>query len=141
MDADSTPRQDPARLREYVAEELRVLLARRRMSGVQLAKHIGKSHTYVWRRLNGETAFDLDDLERIGVVLGVEPADLLPVRIGRPGQPTLANLERHDRPPTKTVHHGPKGRPGTAVGHRRTRLKRSLTAEERTILATSGSTS
>lgn len=131
MDADSTPRQDPARLREYVAEELRVLLARRRMSGVQLARHIGKSHTYVWRRLNGETAFDLDDLERIGVVLGVEPADLLPVRVGRPGQPTLANVELADRPRDNR----PKNRSDNGQSHHRTRLKRSLTAEERSILA------
>lgn len=134
MDADSTPRPDPARLREYVAEELRVLLARRRMSGVQLAKHIGKSHTYVWRRLNGETAFDLDDLERIGEALGVEPVDLLPVRIGRPGQPTVAKLELPDRPPTKTDSRGPKSRGGSVSPARRSKQKRALTAEERSLL-------
>ena len=70
-------------LRLGVAEEVRVLLARRRMSIVALAKAIGKSHTYVWRRLNGETAFDLDDLERIASTLGVTVLDLLPRSAGQ----------------------------------------------------------
>ena len=65
-------------LRGEVAEEIRALLARRRLSNIALARAIEKSHTYVWRRLNGETAFDLDDLERIAQLLGVTVADLLP---------------------------------------------------------------
>ena len=65
-------------LRAGVAEEVRALLARRRMSSTALARHIAKSHTYVWRRLNGETAFDLDDMEAIATALGVNIRALLP---------------------------------------------------------------
>ncbi|MDG4791880.1 helix-turn-helix transcriptional regulator [Micromonospora sp. WMMD1102] len=70
------------RLRELVAEEVRALLGRRQMSGAKLATAIDRSEMYVSRRLRGETAFDLDDLERIAGVLGVQVADLLPKREG-----------------------------------------------------------
>jgi len=65
-------------LREHVAEELRALLGRRKMSATQLARHMGVSQAYIWRRLNGETAFDLDDLEKIASILAVDVLDLLP---------------------------------------------------------------
>lgn len=64
------------RLGPTVAEELRALLARRRLSGVQLAKQIHKSQPYVSRRLNGDVAFDLDDLEAIAAVLDIQVTDL-----------------------------------------------------------------
>lgn len=67
-------------LRERTAEEIRVVLARRRMSATKLARELGVSQAYVWRRLSGETAFDLDDLEGIAGVLKVSVFDLLPQR-------------------------------------------------------------
>lgn len=66
------------RLREGVAEEIRSLMARRRISGVRLASEIGRTQAYVSRRLVGEVAFDVDDLERIARVLGVSVQALLP---------------------------------------------------------------
>jgi transcriptional regulator with XRE-family HTH domain len=65
-------------LRAYVAEEVRALMARRQVTAVELADRIGRSRTYVGRRLHGETAFDVDDLENIARVLAVEVADLMP---------------------------------------------------------------
>lgn len=65
-------------LREAVAEEIRAALARRRMSASALARALGKSQTYVWRRLSGETAFDTDDLEAIAGALRVPVVELLP---------------------------------------------------------------
>lgn len=65
-------------LRERTAEEIRALLARRKMSATQLGREMGISQAYIWRRLSGETAFDLDDLEKIAAILGVEVIDLLP---------------------------------------------------------------
>lgn len=53
-------------------------MARRRISGVKLAEGIGRAQQYVSRRLNGDVAFDLDDLEKIAVVLDVTLPDLLP---------------------------------------------------------------
>lgn len=76
MTASPVERTRP--LREVVSEEIRALLARRRMNGVQLALRIGRSQSYVSRRLTGETAFDTDDLERIAEVLGVNVNSLFP---------------------------------------------------------------
>lgn len=72
------------RLRLSVAEEVRALLARRRVSGVKLAETMGRSQAYISRRLNGETAFDLDDLAHIAAVLQVPVSDLLPRSGGGP---------------------------------------------------------
>lgn len=65
------------RLAAAVAEELRVLLVRKRLSGVQLAKLMGVSQPYLSRRLNGTVAFDLDDLERATRALDVDLLKLL----------------------------------------------------------------
>jgi Predicted transcriptional regulators len=64
-------------LRETTAEEIRSLMARRRLSGVDLAGRIGRSQSYFSRRLTGETAFDIDDLEGIAQVLGVTVTTLI----------------------------------------------------------------
>jgi len=65
-------------IRDHVATELRVLLARRRMSATELARRIGATQPYLWRRMSGEISFDLDDLQKIAAVLGVGVSDLLP---------------------------------------------------------------
>jgi transcriptional regulator with XRE-family HTH domain len=64
-----------------VAEEVRVALARRQMSGVKLAQQIGKSQVYVSRRLRGEVAFDVMDLALVAEALGISVTDLLPKRL------------------------------------------------------------
>lgn len=83
------------RLGPAVAEEVRALLARRRISGVQFAKKIGKSQPYFSRRLNGDVAFDLDDLEAIATALDIDVSDLFPSREGRSSRDfDLAPAER-----------------------------------------------
>lgn len=107
-------------LRDHVAEEVRALLGRRRMSSVALARSIGKSHTYVWRRLSGETAFDLDDLQAIAATLGVSPGSLLPRR-GDTETSHRVLPNRQKRPADRR----PIGRPAGSVrpnGQRRTSL-------------------
>lgn len=71
------PTAPPQRLRERAAEEIRVILARRRMSAAELARRAGLKQPYVSRRMTGETAFDLDDLEVIANALGVKVSDLI----------------------------------------------------------------
>lgn len=66
------------KLREYAAEEIRALLGRRKMSATQLGRQMGVSQAYIWRRLSGETAFDLDDLQKIAAILDVEVTSFLP---------------------------------------------------------------
>ena len=74
---------DQPLLREQVAEEVRAQLARKMMTGAEVAAAIDKSPMYVSRRVRGEVAFDLDDLQQIAKVLGVEIGELFPHREGR----------------------------------------------------------
>ena len=120
-----------APLRERVAEEVRVLLARKRLSATQLAKRMGVSQAYMWRRLSGETAFDLDDLERIGALLGVEPAELLP----RPANLSRSTNLDKTHAPVRPRDNRPKGRSENGLANRRTRQKRALTPEELSVIA------
>lgn len=69
------------RVREMVAEEVRVLLARRRLSASELARQIGVTQPYISRRLTGDTPFDVDDLERIADALDVPISDLMPAKV------------------------------------------------------------
>lgn len=62
-----------------MAEEIGVLMLRRRMKGaVELAEKIGMSQSAMSRRMVGDQAFDLDELDRIAEALGVGIVDLLP---------------------------------------------------------------
>lgn len=120
-------------MRERIAEEVRALMGRRRMRDGELARVIGRSHTYMYRRLSGETAFDADDLEMIARALGVNVVDLLPrdereVTVRYPDEPVtgrepVRNLPRSPlavtyptggRPPTRRLAQ-------TAQSSRRTR--------------------
>lgn len=56
------------------------MMARRRMSGRQLASTLGVSPAWVSYRLTGAQEIGLNDLQRIADVLGVEVHDLLPPR-------------------------------------------------------------
>jgi len=102
------------------------------MSGVQLAKEIGKSQPYFSRRINGTVSFDLDDLEAIAKVLEVDVTDLLPNREGRVnrdfdqapaerpvtvGQGFVAPSGRVTRPPKPKASPRPNGRPKPGTTH------------------------
>lgn len=95
-------------LRALVAEEVRALLARKRISATALAKSMGVSQTYVWRRLSGETAFDLDDLEKISKILECRVVDLLPRQPKGGGEVTARKPPVSVRP----TDNRPNGRPG-----------------------------
>ncbi len=60
-----------------VACEVRAELARRKMSGRELARRIAKSAVYVNRRISGEVEFSESDIRSIAAVLGVTAAKLL----------------------------------------------------------------
>lgn len=96
-DPDARPKP---RLRQQAAEEIRVILARRRMSASELARRTGLKQPYMSRRMTGETAFDLDDLEVIAAALGVTVAELLgPEGRGEGAQTTVPKLRVPDRRP------------------------------------------
>lgn len=70
-----------------VAEEIRAMLGRRRMSGRELARKLDVSPSWVSYRLTGTQEIGLNDLARIADALGVGIVDLLP-REQRGGRPT-----------------------------------------------------
>lgn len=76
MSETETVRDTPTR--EHVAEEIRALLGRRRLSASELARMMGVSQPYLSRRLTGDVAIDVDDLALIARILGVQMTDLLP---------------------------------------------------------------
>src|SRR5690554_4433352 len=75
-------------LSERVAEEIRAMLARRRVSGRELARRLGVSSPWVSNRLTGHLEIGLDELQRIADALEVEVADLLPRPVYRDGRRT-----------------------------------------------------
>lgn len=65
-------------LSTQVAEEVRAMMARRRISGRKLAEMLDVSPSWVSYRMTGVTPIGLDDLQRIAAALDAEVADLLP---------------------------------------------------------------
>jgi transcriptional regulator with XRE-family HTH domain len=128
-------------LRRRTAEEIRVLLARRMMSAAELARRTGMKQSTLARRMTGETAFDLDDLEAIAQALGVAVQELLPsaetvaksgqaefgyrleVAGPRMGDPKPAR-PRDNRPPGRAVGAPPPSVRRTALIDRPRRPKR-----------------
>lgn len=67
----------PARLNDRVAAEVRANMARVRMTQTELAEVLGLTQSVVSKRLRGKIAFTVEDLEKIAGALGVHPAVLL----------------------------------------------------------------
>jgi len=61
-----------------VAEEIRAMLGRKRMSQAHLARALGVSAMWISDRLRGVQPIDLNDLERIARALQVPVGSLLP---------------------------------------------------------------
>jgi transcriptional regulator with XRE-family HTH domain len=80
----------PRKLSEQAAEEIRAWMGRRRVTGAMLARTLGVSTAWVSYRLSGKQPIDLNDLEAIATVLGVEVIDLLP----KPPRPTRGYVHR-----------------------------------------------
>lgn len=98
IDATASATADTRPLTEQVAEEIRVAMVRRRVTGAKLARELGVSAAWVSYRLTGTQPIDLNDLQRIAAVLGVTPASLIP-NGGLPGrspsEPTVNPLQPH----------------------------------------------
>ena len=69
---------EAATLDQKIAEELRVVLARRHMSGRQLAAELGWGQMYLARRLNGRVTFSMMDLYQLTKALNISLQSLLP---------------------------------------------------------------
>lgn len=75
--SDETRDTREVRLHERATEEIRVLLARRKMSAAELARRAGQKPAALSRRMTGEIPFDLDELQVIARELGVTVMELL----------------------------------------------------------------
>lgn len=61
----------------HVAEEIRVALARRRMSQAALARRLDVTGAWLSYRLTGKQPIDLNDLEMIAAALDMRPVELI----------------------------------------------------------------
>lgn len=68
---------EPGAFARAVAEEVRLALTRHRISGAQLAGKIGRSQSYMSKRLRGEASFTANDVESICRVLHEDLLKLL----------------------------------------------------------------
>ncbi|MEF2979047.1 helix-turn-helix domain-containing protein [Subtercola sp. YIM 133946] len=84
---------------ESVAEEIRSVMARRKVNQAEVAEAIERSQSYVSRRLQGLGAFDIRDLEGLALLFETEPASLLGwagLRTPKPPRPRLSVVGRGD---------------------------------------------
>lgn len=63
-----------------VAENVRAEMAARRISGTALADALGITRSTMYRRLDGNSPWPVDDLEKVADFLKVELMDLLAER-------------------------------------------------------------
>ncbi len=113
-------------MREQIAEEIRVLLARRKMSASELARRMGVTQPYISRRLTADTPLDVDDLAKIADALGVHILDLLPraeegrlITTAGSREPTRAGT--NDRSPRAPERPHLTGHPNRTSPHESTR--------------------
>ena len=121
MSIDVTATGATRPLTEQVAEEIRVAMLRRRITGAKLAQALGVSAAWVSYRLTGTQPIDLNDLQRIADVLGTGVLDLLPKRTtaGYPNEPRVVAVggdtdrRKSRRPIIRSGIDAPPNRPVT----------------------------
>lgn len=87
----------PSRLTDRVADEVRANMARARMTQTELALVLGLTQSAVSKRLRGKIAFSVDELEKVADALGVHPAVLLGGIGGNSPSPTGGSTLRSYR--------------------------------------------
>ena len=78
MTVDAITQGEASDYSKLVAEEVRALAARKRVSGADLAKALGISAMSMSRRMNGHLPFGVDELAVVANALGVPVEQLLP---------------------------------------------------------------
>jgi transcriptional regulator with XRE-family HTH domain len=110
-----------ATLSEMVAEEIRALMARRKVSGRELASQLAVSPSWISYRLSGKQPIDVNDLLRIANALGVGVHDLLDMDVRTT---TQTDRPRDNRPAARPGASHPVGVGRTAYVARRRHGKR-----------------
>jgi DNA-binding Xre family transcriptional regulator len=85
------------RIAAVLGEEIRVVMARRKLNGLQLSKLTGISNSTLATLLNGTAAMDVDQLARICQALGLEPGPFYSDAITKAdGAPLPTGIEAPD---------------------------------------------
>lgn len=110
MSLNAAQESAPSPLTLRVAEEVRALMGRRRVSQMQLADVLGVAQTGVSKRLRGRIPFDANEIGVLAAFFGVAPAVLVG---GAPAPRTTepSRLPRPDSDGEPAVH------PGLSVYH------------------------
>ena len=74
---------EPGAFAVAVSREVNLLLTERSTSGAQLAGMIGRSQSYMSKRLRGESSFTANDIETICRVLNMDLLELLTAAVAR----------------------------------------------------------
>lgn len=106
-----------ATLSALVAEEVRALMARRRMSGRQLAAQLGVSPSWVSYRLTGTQPIDVNDLHLIATALGVGVHELLPPPDVAAQAVAPEAIPRYSQEAEQAATHTPRPRDNRPPGH------------------------
>lgn len=69
---------DEHRLADHVVNAIQRLLDEQGMSASELARKMGVSQPYLWRRLSREVDFSVTDIELAAAILGVPASGLMP---------------------------------------------------------------
>lgn len=107
------PAEDPQRVNEVIAAEVRAVMGRRRVNQTQLARRLDMSQAALSRRLGGETPFDVVELTRIAIVLNTTMHELIPESVtGRYPQyaqvRAALDLLHYDGPDQLTIDDAPR---------------------------------
>jgi transcriptional regulator with XRE-family HTH domain len=101
--------QEPLPAEQLLRENLEQIRAFRRMSQAALADRLGKSQSWVSKRLAGKlngkgSRFQFEDLDRLAAIFGLSPAELLQPGYGkrdrRTGRDRRSGFDR--RSPSRT---------------------------------------
>lgn len=96
----------PGTLSDRVAEEIRALLGRRRISQAELARRLHVTGTWLNYRLTGRQEIGLNDLAIIAAALQVKPSDLL----GGGSADTVRYPQHREKQQVKRPRNRPDGR-------------------------------
>lgn len=78
---------EPGPFARAISVEIRSVMARRQVSGSQLAIRVGKSQSYIAKRLRAESAFTANDVEDICQALDEDLLHLLAAAVRASRQP------------------------------------------------------
>lgn len=77
MAVPSVSQPAPGKFARALSAEVRSVMARKQVSGAQLARRVEKSNSYIAKRLRADAQFTANDIEDICLALGEDLLHLL----------------------------------------------------------------